>query len=92
MLSTSSLFIPYDVDEIRCVIIASSSKSCQLDPVPSNMVNEFNTELLPLIARMCSSSLETGYLPQSQRHAVITLILKKMNANVSVVSDYHLGG
>ena len=72
-MSSLEMFISYDVEEIQRLIIASPSKSCQLDPVPSNIVKEFITELLPFIARMCNSSLETSYIPQSQRHAVIHL-------------------
>jgi len=87
---TTSLdkFKTYEDDDIRRMIIASPSKTGWLDPVPSEIIKEFLTDLLPFIARMCTSSLMTGHLPCSQRHAVITPILKKLGTDVSVASNY----
>jgi len=81
-------FKTFDDDEIRRMIIASPSKTCRLDPVPSEIIKEFLTDLLPFITRMCNSSLMTGHLPCSQRHAVITPILRKLGTDVSVASNY----
>ena len=65
------LFSPYTIDKIRNVICGAPSKTCALDPIPSHVVKEFLTELLPFITDMCNTWLWDGFLPASQRHAIV---------------------
>ena len=70
------------------MITVTSSKSCQLDPVPTTVVKEFLLELFPFITDMCNASLAEGSIPLSQRHAIITPRLKKTNADPSGAKKY----
>ena len=69
-------FCLYSSDEIRKLIIALKTKSCALNPVPTGVLKEFLDKLLPIITHMCNQSLLEGRLPLSQRHAIITPIVK----------------
>ena len=55
----------------------SSIMSCSLDPVPTFLLHEFIDLLLPYVTRMVNASLAQGRLPLSQRHAIVTPLLKK---------------
>ena len=70
------------------MITATSSKSCQLDPVLTTVVKEFLLEIHPFITEMCIASLGESSIPLSQRHAIIAPRLKKTNANPSEDKNY----
>jgi hypothetical protein len=75
-------------DEVLQTIISSQSKSCDLDPLPTEVLKKFVPELLPYITDMCNASLQQGNLPQSQRHATVTPRLKKAGLDESDVKNY----
>ena len=63
--------------DLRRTIMISQSKSCALDPLPTNILTEFLPEILPFMENMCNTSLRQGVLSLSQRHAIVTHRLKK---------------
>ena len=76
------------VDDIRSAIMGSPSKSCKLDPLPTDMLKIYLPELLPFITEMCNASLQQGCFPLSQRHAVVRPRLKKAGADPTDVQNY----
>ena len=56
------------------IITAAPSKSCDLDPLPTDILRQFLPELLPYITKMCNASLRDGTLPMSQRCAIAIVI------------------
>ena len=74
--------------DVRSVIMGSSSKSCSLDPLPTDMLKKCLPELLPFITDLCNASLQQGCLPLSQRHAIVRPRLKKADADASGVQNY----
>ena len=88
--ATSTLigFQPYAESDVAKVITAAPSKSCELDPIPTDILKQFLPELLPFITRMCNTSLRVGILPTSQRSAVVTPRLKKAGSDQADVQNY----
>jgi Reverse transcriptase (RNA-dependent DNA polymerase) len=82
------VFRPCTVDEVRQIVMRSPTKSCNLDPIPTFMVKECIDALLPFLTAMCNASLMEGCLPLSQRHAVVTPLLKKPSLDPSDVKNY----
>ena len=74
---SSTSFQPCFMEEVRKLLIRSPPKSCSLDPLPTFILREFLEELLPFICTMCNLSLQHGLLPESQKEAIVTPILKK---------------
>ena len=70
------VFKPVSTDDMRNIITGSPCKSCALDPLPTSVLKEFLSELLPFITDLCNSLIQ-GLLPPSQRHDTITPRLKK---------------
>jgi exonuclease III len=64
-------------DVVHRVIQASPAKSCALDPIPTFLLRAMIDVLLPFITAMVNASLREGRLPQSQKHAVISPMVKK---------------
>src|SRR5664279_1393996 len=62
--------------DVRKTLLASPVKSCSLDPLPTFLLREFVDDLLPFISMMCNASLREGILPESQKAAIITPVLK----------------
>ena len=81
-------FCLYSSNEIRKLIVASKTKSCALDPIPTGVLKEFLDKLLPIITHMCNQSLLEGRLPLSQRHAIITPIVKKPGLDCEDIKNY----
>ena len=52
------------------------------------MLREVVDTLLPFIWVMCNASLREGHLPESQKAAAITPVLKKTNADSDELKNY----
>ena len=81
-------FRTYTVDEVRRLMMSTKPKSCSLDPIPTSILFEFMEDLLSFITSMCNKSLLEGQLPLSQRHALVTPILKKDGLDATNVQNY----
>ena len=75
-------------DDIQRVISVSQSKTCELDPLPTDVLKQFLPQLLPYITDRCNASLQEGCLPMSQRHAIVTPRLEKSGLDASVAKNY----
>jgi len=65
-------------DELRKVILRSPPKTCLLDPIPTEVLQPESIDiLLPFICATCNASLREGFLPTSQKTAIITPVVKK---------------
>ena len=76
--------------EIRQVIQSSPAISCELDPVPHLLFMESLEQLLPFIHLICNTSLRDGVLPDAEKHAVVTPILKKADLDPDNTKSYRL--
>jgi len=64
-------------DKVRRVILSSLTKSCTLDPIPTFLLKELVDMLLPYLTAMINVSLRECHLSVSQKHAILTPLLKK---------------
>ena len=60
----------YTAEDIK-KIMATATISCALDPLPTQILKEFLSELLPFIVQMCNASLAEGCLPVCQYHRIL---------------------
>ena len=66
----------------------SPVKSCTLDPVPTFLVRDFIDLLLPYVTMMVNESLIAGRLPNSHKHAIMTLRLKKYGLDSTDTANF----
>src|SRR6218665_2675557 len=63
--------------ELRCIILTSPPKSCELDPIPTFLLQEFVDDLLPFLTALCNGSIQDGVLPPSQKRSILVPVLKR---------------
>src|SRR5260221_633020 len=81
-------FQTVDATDILRLIRAAPNKTGVLDPAPTWLVKQFALELAPIVAAIFNASLRQGSFPDTQKHAVITPVLKKVNLDPHVASNY----
>ena len=79
---------PASEDEVRKIIMKSASKSCDLDPIPTNILKALLDILIKPITTIINLSLESGTFPLSFKEAHVTLLLKKSNLPVNNLKNY----
>ena len=66
----------------------SASKSCDLDPIPTNILKALLDILIKSITTIINLSLESGTFPLSFKEAHVTPLLKKSNLPVNKLKNY----
>ena len=81
-------FQPVTVSEMEAFIKNSPNKSCELDPIPTDLVKKCTTVLVPVITRIINASLSSGVVPQVCKKAVIHPTLKKSGLDQEILKNY----
>ena len=76
------------VDEVLKLVKKSPNKSCVLDPLPTWLVKDHISVLLPTLSRIINMSLLSGTFPNILKKAVITPIIKKPSLNKDELKNY----
>ena len=74
--SSFTAFRRVDMDSLRKLVLRAPTKSCLLDPVPTNILKDCLDELLPILSTTINLSLESGFFPDIWKQSVVTLLLK----------------
>ena len=64
-------FQPLTSEQVLILIKRAPDKTSDLDPVPTWLVQEFAPIFAPFFAHVFNVSLERGYLPASQKKAIV---------------------
>ena len=75
-------------EEIRKIVMSSPSKSCILDPIPTNVLKDCIDELLPFITKVVNTSLSSSTVPSSLKNAIVSPILKKPDLDIETLKNY----
>ncbi|KAK2183673.1 hypothetical protein NP493_300g00032 [Ridgeia piscesae] len=74
--------------DVKQIVLASATKSCELDPLPTSIVKQHIDALSPLLARIINASLATTVFPAPMKHAVVVPILKKGGSDANAFTNY----
>ena len=66
----------------------SPSKSCELDPLPTNLLKQVLEYVLPLITAIINRSLVESKVPACFKKANVRPLLKKPNLDKEVLNNY----
>ena len=80
-------FKPLTDDDVLQLIKQSSSATCDLDPLPTKLIKSCISILLPVIANIVNSSLQSGEFPESWKCALVQPLLKKPGLD-KILSNY----
>jgi hypothetical protein len=81
-------FVPVSEKMVKNFIMASPTKSCRLDPVPTFLLKKVLCPLVPTITKIVNLSLSTGTFPVGMKHAMVTPLLKKPTLDASDLGNY----
>ena len=70
------------------LIIKSPSTTCALDPVPTWLLKHIAEDLIPFLTHLINSSITSGVVPRSMKHAFVTPHLKKANLDPDNMTNY----
>ena len=70
------------------LLIAKTSKTCQLDPMPSNLVKDNMISLASVITTITNASLSEGVMPNQLKHALVHPRLKKPSLCRNTLNNY----
>ena len=71
-----------DMDSLRKLVLRAPTKSCLLDPVPTNILKDCLDELLPILSTTINLSLESGFFPDTWKESIVTPLLKKQGLDL----------
>ena len=74
--------------EIWNIIKLSPVKSCELDPLPTWLLQDCKAELVPLITDIVNMSLRESMFPKSLKTALIRPLLKKTGLDSDILKNY----
>src|SRR6218665_2463590 len=80
--------VPVTGTELRRIILAWAAKSCELDPLPTFLLQELVDALLPFLTCLCNRSIQDGILPQSQKRSILIPVLKRDGLDATDPSNY----
>ena len=86
--STLEAFEELSQESVREMIMESSTKSCPLDPIPTELFKKCVDSLLPPVTVIVNKSLSSGYVPPSFKSARVTPLLKKAKLDRNVYKNY----
>ena len=83
-----SILSPVTGEELRRTILASAPKTCNLDPVPTFILQELVDTLLPFLTVLCNRSLCEGVLPASQKRSILVPVIKAEGLDVNEPTNF----
>ena len=75
-------------NEVKTLILSCNNSSCQLDPIPTWLLKQCVSDLLPLITIIVNKSLELGQFPSQLKEAIIKPHIKKSNLDTEELKNY----
>ena len=72
-----SSFAVLTEDDVRKLVMGSKTTSCELDPIPTDLIKENIEILLPVLTKMIYISLQCGIFPDEWKLALVIPLIKK---------------
>ena len=80
---------PTNVSELRHIIMKGPSKTCVLEPSPTDLLKDFLDSHLPTLVQIVFASLMTGNFPKDLMIAVVIPLLKNSSLDKNSLRNYH---
>jgi len=75
-------------DDVAAAVRARPNKLCASDPVPTWLLKECSSELVPFLYRLLNVSLSAGVVPAAFKSAYICPLLKKADLDTADAKNY----
>ena len=81
-------FMPITESDVERLVAVAPSKTCELDPIPTWLLKQCSSELVPLITTIINASLTKSVVPPDFKRAVIRPLLKKSTLDKEGLQNY----
>ena len=81
-------FTPVTEQFVSEILQKTVPKSCDLDPIPTELLYENLDVLLPTITNIVDTSLASGFVPPDFKTAIVKPLLKKPSLDQNVLKNY----
>ena len=68
----------YNEDEIQDKVFNMKNKSCEIDPIPTDLLRKYIDHLSPVLTKLVNVSLQSGVFSQKWKVAIVKPPLKKL--------------
>ena len=85
---TLSSFEPATEDEVKKLLTKTSSATCALDPLPTPLLKECSSVLLPILTKIINLSLSGAEVPLTMKQALVKPLLKKTILDPEILKNY----
>ena len=75
-------------EEIKKLIMASPTKSCGLDPVPTWLLKNLSASVVPILTELVNISLRDGVVPAQLKVAYVHPLLKRSGLDANNMKNY----
>src|ERR1043165_3893475 len=82
------IFSPATETEVSLLLNSLPNKQCELDPIPTSLLKDCASVLVPVITKIINLSLSTGNFPMVFKHSIVSPLLKKANLDKETLSNY----
>jgi Reverse transcriptase (RNA-dependent DNA polymerase) len=86
--SSLSIFEPASESEVSHLLHSLPNKQCELDPIPTSLLKDCASILVPIITKIINISLSTGNFPLLFKHSLVTPLLKKPSLDKETLNNY----
>ena len=76
------------IAEVSALLSSSPDTSCDLDPIPTSLLKQCKSVLLPTITNIMNLSLSTGVFPDQFQNCSVHPLLKPSNLDKENLSNY----
>jgi hypothetical protein len=81
-------FKPLTLPQLEETLQHITLKTCDLDPLPTQLYKSCLSNLLPSILEIINTSLQTGIFPDTFKTAIVKPLLKKTSLEPNVLGNY----
>jgi hypothetical protein len=75
------------IDEVSKLLSQSPDTNCELDPIPTSLLKQCSSVLLPTITEISNQSISTGVLPDQYKSCSVHPHLKQPNSDRENLSN-----
>jgi hypothetical protein len=86
--TTLETFTETTIQEVNKLIMASKSKTCSLDIIPTDILKETLSLHTGTITELVNQSFKSGIFPDEFKRATVTPLLKKDNLDRNILKNY----
>ena len=81
-------FRAVDSNTVKTIVMKSAPKSCSLDPIPSDLLQQHIDDIIDVMTNLINASLRDGVVPPAFKTAAITPLIKKPSLDPNNLKNF----